>query len=81
MALARLEPKRLAFWPLVANVVNAAIAKAGLAAQMEQGATSIGAAVPIRYAIAVLKEKGISWRADTEKSAALAAHGREAERF
>ena len=54
---------------------------AGLAAQMEQGATSIGAAVPIRYAIAVLKEKGISWRADTEKSAALAAHGREAERF
>ena len=34
---------------------------AGLAAQMEQGATSIGAAVPIRYAIAVLQEKGISW--------------------
>jgi S1-C subfamily serine protease len=54
---------------------------AGLAAQIEQGATSIGAAVPIRYAIAVLKEKGISWRADTEKSAALAAHRREAERF
>ena len=51
---------------------------AGLAAQMEQGATSIGAAVPIRYAIAVLKEKGISWRADTEKSAALAAHDQEA---
>jgi S1-C subfamily serine protease len=54
---------------------------AGLAAQMEQGAASIGAAVPIRYAIAVLKEKGISWRADTEKSAVLAAHHREAERF
>ncbi len=53
---------------------------AGLAAQMEQGATSIGAAVPIRYAIAVLKEKGISWRA-TEKSAALAARGKEAEKF
>jgi hypothetical protein len=34
---------------------------AGLASQMEQGATSIGAAVPIRYAIAVLREKGISW--------------------
>jgi S1-C subfamily serine protease len=54
---------------------------AGLAAQMEQGATSIGAAVPIRYAIAVLKEKGISWRADTEKSAALAGRGKEAEKF
>lgn len=33
----------------------------GLAAQMEQGATSMGAAVPIRYAIAVLKQNGISW--------------------
>jgi hypothetical protein len=54
---------------------------AGLAAQMEQGATSIGAAVPIRYAIAVLKEKGISWRADTEKSAALAGRGKVAEKF
>jgi hypothetical protein len=48
---------------------------------MEQGATSIGAAVPIRYAIAVLKEKGISWRADTEKSVALAERGKEAENF
>jgi len=45
---------------------------AGIAAQMEQGATSIGAAVPIRYAIAVLKEQGISWRADAENPAALA---------
>ena len=33
---------------------------AGLAAQMEQGSTSMGAAVPIRYAIAVLREKGIT---------------------
>ncbi len=54
---------------------------AGLAAQMEQGAASIGAAVPIRYAIAVLKEKGISWRADTEKSAEVPGRGKEAEKF
>jgi hypothetical protein len=54
---------------------------AGLAAQMEQGATSIGAAVPIRYAIAVLKEKGISWRADAEKSAEGAGRGKGAEKF
>jgi S1-C subfamily serine protease len=33
---------------------------AGLAAQMKQGSTSVGAAVPIRYAIAVLREKGIT---------------------
>jgi S1-C subfamily serine protease len=33
---------------------------AGLAARMEQGSTSMGAAVPIRYAIAVLREKGIT---------------------
>jgi S1-C subfamily serine protease len=33
----------------------------GLAAQMGQGATSMGAAVPIHYAMAVLKEKGIAW--------------------
>lgn len=33
----------------------------GLAAQMEPGATSMGAAVPIRYAIALLKQNGISW--------------------
>jgi S1-C subfamily serine protease len=31
----------------------------GLAARMEPGATSIGAAVPIRYAVALLREKGI----------------------
>ena len=43
---------------------------AGLAAQMEQGATSIGAAVPIRYAITLLREKGISWGAGAEKTAA-----------
>lgn len=43
---------------------------AGLAAQMEQGATSIGAAVPIRYAIAVLREKGIPWGAGAGKTAA-----------
>jgi S1-C subfamily serine protease len=35
---------------------------AGLASRMEPGATSIGAAVPIRYAIAVLGENGISFR-------------------
>lgn len=35
---------------------------ASLAAEMKQGATTIGAAVPIRYAIALLREKGISWR-------------------
>jgi hypothetical protein len=34
---------------------------AGLASQMEQGATSIGAAVPIRYAIALLAQKDILW--------------------
>jgi hypothetical protein len=39
----------------------------GLAAQMEPGATSIGAAVPIRYAIRVLREKGIAWEGDQEK--------------
>jgi S1-C subfamily serine protease len=36
----------------------------GLAAQMEPGATSIGAAVPIRYAIGVLREKGIDWKGE-----------------
>src|SRR5882724_13018681 len=35
----------------------------GLAAHMEPGATSIGAAVPIRYAIPVLLKKGIIWEA------------------
>jgi S1-C subfamily serine protease len=35
---------------------------ASLAAEMKQGATTIGAAVPIRYAMALLREKGISWR-------------------
>jgi len=39
-----------------------------LAAQMEQGATSVGAAVPIRYAIAVLREKGIVWGEGAEKA-------------
>jgi hypothetical protein len=29
--------------------------------QVESGATSIGAAVPNRYAIKVLREKGICW--------------------
>ncbi len=49
---------------------------AGLAMQMEQGAASIGAAVPIRYAIAVLREKGISWGegADARKAGAAAAN-------
>jgi hypothetical protein len=36
---------------------------ASVAVKMPQGATpTIGAAVPIRYAIALLREKGISWR-------------------
>jgi S1-C subfamily serine protease len=43
---------------------------AGLAKQMEPGATSMGAAVPIRYAIALLREKGISWDAGERKTAA-----------
>jgi Trypsin-like peptidase domain len=49
---------------------------AGLAMQMEQGAASLGAAVPIRYAIAVLREKGISWGegADVRKAGAAAAN-------
>src|SRR5580692_1530256 len=36
---------------------------AGLVAQMQQGqdAHSVGAAVPIRYALAALREKGIAW--------------------
>jgi hypothetical protein len=36
---------------------------AGLVAQMQQGqdAHSVGAAVPIRYALAALREKGIIW--------------------
>jgi hypothetical protein len=34
---------------------------AGLAAEMRQGTASVGAAVPIRYAIAVLRGKGIPW--------------------
>jgi hypothetical protein len=53
---------------------------AGLAEQKEQGATSIGAAVPIRYAITLLQEKGISWRVSAEKSGA-AGHGAAAEKF
>jgi S1-C subfamily serine protease len=36
---------------------------AALAAAADPGATSIGAAVPIRYAIALLREKGIPWHA------------------
>jgi S1-C subfamily serine protease len=39
-----------------------------LAATMEPGATSLGAAVPIRYAIALLKEKGIPWHASSEEA-------------
>jgi S1-C subfamily serine protease len=35
--------------------------RASATTQVESGATSIGAAVPIRYAIKVLREKGISW--------------------
>jgi S1-C subfamily serine protease len=38
---------------------------ASLAVEMKQGATTIGAAVPIRYAIALLREQGISWRTDS----------------
>ena len=34
---------------------------ASMAAAMEPGASTVGAAVPIRYAIAVLKGKGIAW--------------------
>ncbi|MGC1904188.1 MAG: serine protease [Candidatus Acidiferrum sp.] len=34
---------------------------AGLVAGMQQGASSVGAAVPIRYAIAVLHSNGIPW--------------------
>ena len=36
---------------------------AGLAAEMQHGqdAHSVGAAVPIRFAIAALREKGIRW--------------------
>ncbi len=34
---------------------------ASMAAGMEQGASTVGAGVPIRYAIAVLKGKGIAW--------------------
>jgi hypothetical protein len=41
---------------------------AGLAAEMHQGATSVGAAVPIRYAIEVLRAKGIPWSDDAVAS-------------
>jgi S1-C subfamily serine protease len=34
---------------------------ASMASAMEPGASTVGAAVPIRYAIAVLKAKGIAW--------------------
>jgi len=44
---------------------------AGLAMQGESGATSIGAAVPIRYAIAVLRDKGISWGAGSARTGGL----------
>jgi hypothetical protein len=54
---------------------------AGLASQMEQGATSVGAAVPIRYAIAVLREKGIAWAADPGKEGLAAARGVGAGKF
>ena len=40
---------------------------AGLVAEMQQGASSVGAAVPIRYAIGVLRSKGIEW-SDTNAS-------------
>ena len=40
---------------------------AGLVAEMQQGAGSVGAAVPIRYAIGVLRSKGIEW-SDTNAS-------------
>jgi S1-C subfamily serine protease len=53
---------------------------AGLAAQMEQGATSIGAAVPIRYAIALLQQKEISWGAQ-EKPTVTANGGVKAGKF
>lgn len=42
---------------------------ASLAVEIKPGATTIGAAVPIRYAIALLREKGISWQ--TASGAAL----------
>jgi len=47
----------------------------GLAAHMEPGATSIGAAVPIRYAIPVLLKKGITWEAEYGKSLSLVVAG------
>jgi S1-C subfamily serine protease len=51
---------------------------AGLASQMEQGTTSVGAAVPIRYAIAVLREKGIAWGGVSEKEGVAAGGGTRA---
>jgi S1-C subfamily serine protease len=41
---------------------------ASLAGEMPQGATTIGAAVPIRYAIALLQEKGIAFAMDPRPS-------------
>jgi len=43
---------------------------AGLAVQMQHGqeASSVGAAVPIRYAVAALREKGIVWERSRGKS-------------
>ncbi len=54
---------------------------AGLASQMEQGATSVGAAVPIRYAIAVLREKGIAWAAVPGKEGLAAGRGAGTGKF
>jgi hypothetical protein len=48
---------------------------------MEQGATSVGAAVPIRYAIAVLREKGIAWAAVPGKEGLAAGRGAGTGKF
>jgi S1-C subfamily serine protease len=47
-----------------------------LAATMKPGETSLGAAVPIHYAIALLREKGISWQAHSVQEAGQVGDGR-----
>ena len=45
-----------------------------LAATMEAAETSLGVAVPIHYAIALLREKGIPWRAASPQGPAAEVH-------
>jgi S1-C subfamily serine protease len=47
-----------------------------LAATMEPGETSLGAAVPIHYAITLLREKGIPWQARSVQEAEQVGDGR-----